>query len=118
MKETAASSEAKTLGKVGPPRSRITTTTLRFPDGFSPSRRSIRSAARWLGRTCPPKYAPSISAVFPSPPIVNPRMAQAIASRSLCAKTNAVLYGTPRSRDKASLLLPFTSLQNATIAKR
>jgi hypothetical protein len=42
----------------------------------------------------------------------------AIASRSLCARTKAVLYCTSRSRAKASMLLPFTSLQNTAIAIR
>ena len=55
MNETAASSEENTWGNVRPSRSRITTTTLRFPDWFSASRRSIRSAAKFSGRTWPPK---------------------------------------------------------------
>jgi hypothetical protein len=38
-------------------------------------------------------------------------LADAMASRSLWAKTNAVLYCTSRSRQNASMLLPFTSLQ-------
>ena len=42
----------------------------------------------------------------------------AMASRSLCASTKAVLYCTSRSRARASMLLPFTSLQNTTTASR
>jgi hypothetical protein len=41
-----------------------------------------------------------------------------MASRSLCASANAVLYCTPRSRLKASMLLPFSWLQNVAIAIR
>ncbi len=40
----------------------------------------------------------------------------AMASRSLCASTNAVLYCTSSSRLNASMLLPFTSLQKTTTA--
>ena len=42
----------------------------------------------------------------------------AIASRSLCASTKDVLYWTSSSRLKASMLLPFTSLQKAATASR
>jgi protein O-GlcNAc transferase len=42
----------------------------------------------------------------------------AIASRSLCASANAVLYCTSRLRQRASMLLPFTSLQNSAMAIR
>jgi hypothetical protein len=42
----------------------------------------------------------------------------AMASRSLCARTKAVLYCTSRSRAKASMLLPFTSLQKTAMAIR
>src|SRR6187549_3658662 len=48
----------------------------------------------------------------------NAFMLDATASRSLCASTNAVLYWTSRSRAKASMLLPFTSLQNSATASR
>src|SRR5947209_8658140 len=70
----------------------MTTTTRRLPDWFSASRRSIRSAARFSGRTWPPNQAPSISATRPSPPMRNAFTLDAIASRNLCASTNAVLY--------------------------
>jgi hypothetical protein len=53
------------------------------------------------------------------PPVTADRnafVAEAIASRSLCARTKAVLYCTSRSRQKASMR--FTSLQNTAIAIR
>jgi hypothetical protein len=42
----------------------------------------------------------------------------AMASRSLCASTKAVLYCTSSSREKASMLLPLTSLQKPATASR
>src|SRR5882672_10541252 len=38
-----------------------------------------------------------------------PLSSDAIASRILCANTKLVLYCTPKSRERASMLLPFTS---------
>jgi hypothetical protein len=89
-----------------------------LPDRFSARRRSIRSIARFSGRIWPPNQAPSISAVRPSPPMPSAFVPDAIASRSLCARTKAVLYWTSMSRAKASMILPFTSLQNTAIAIR
>src|SRR4051794_36596573 len=48
----------------------------------------------------------------------NAFMLDAMASCSLCASTNAVMYWTSISRAKASMLLPFTSLQKAATASR
>jgi len=48
-------------------------------------------SARFSGRTWPQNSAVDFRDLS-SPPIVNPRNAEAIASRSLCARTNAVLY--------------------------
>jgi DUF1009 family protein len=55
---------------------------------------------------------------MPSPPMVRPFSSAAIASRNLCASTNAVLYDVPRSRDRASMDLPLTSLQKIAMAAR
>ncbi len=117
MAGTAASSPANTCANVRPRRSRITTTR-RLPDWFSDRRRSIRSAAWFSGRTWPPKYAPQVSATRPSPPICSPFTLDAMASRSLCASTKAVLCCTSSSREKASMLRPLTSLQKAATASR
>jgi len=53
-----------------------------------------------------------------SPPMRSAFMLDAMASRSLCARTNAVLYWTSSSRLSARMLLPLTSLQKAAMASR
>jgi len=117
MNETAASSEANTWGNVRPSRSRITTTTLRFPDWFSASRRSIRSAAKFSGRTWPRNRRRRFRRPFPrrrSSIRATPRP----SLRAAYAPERTPFYMNAQIQDKASMLLPFTSLQNTTIDKR
>src|SRR4026208_1165745 len=59
----------------------------------------------------PPKCPPSTSASGRSSPMTRPFISSDIALRNLWARTKLDLYDSPRSRDIASMLLPFTSLQ-------
>src|ERR1700730_5984147 len=86
MKFSASTSLRNTPGSVLPPRSRITTTTLRLPVWCRRSRRSLRSSRRFAGFTYPPKYPPSISARLPSPPIAVWRTSEAICFPELVSQ--------------------------------
>jgi hypothetical protein len=60
----------------------------------------------------------SVSTTLPTPPTIFPFISEAIASRILCARTNAVLYWQSRSRESAKADLPLTSFTKMAIAAR
>ena len=88
---------APTCDRVRPMRSRIAITTRRLPGRFSASRRSPRSAARFSGRTWPPKWAPSISISRPLPPIRSLLMQAAQRPLAQAAATS-IHFWTPIMR--------------------
>ena len=92
MLARAASSAANTCGKVRPPslaHHHDGTAFARLVFGQPP----IDPVARQVLRPdMAAEIGASISATRPSPPICSPLMLAAMASRSLCANTNAVLY--------------------------